>query len=469
MLQMRTDQPGQSKLLSRPASQQLLGFGAAACLLLSARGVLAQTATAQAASAPVASNPASEQTPLVPLLKRYRLVAESSEVGFDGKSTMHDWTAKTKALTGSLVSGFPEFPNTSGGSVVVESAKLDSDSGMRDDEMRTRLNVKQYPELRFTLSNARPSNSGQPGSLELTGDFLIHGVSQSRALDAQVSEKSGGLAVNGRLGFPMSSHGITAPDMLVVTVEDRIEVWFDLLWQPVEAANLPARAHQVTIQSSLSNQGSEVLVENSRAQLFWAESGALLELPSADRWIVSTASGVRSLTPSRQRLEASAAASEAEWEQNRAKLAEAKQKYEGLTAAQKARAGASLQRTIERLEQALAGVPQGTPNLVEEGGLRRLSFGSDVWFEAEGSVPSDGPMTGNVGPLLATLPGLPAAVRAELSRLPGVPSRLLLVQLEGAGRRQLEFRFGPAVTGLLPASALKPEDWCQAAEGARVQ
>jgi methyltransferase len=422
----------------------------------------ARTTSLQAPQAtPDASNPPTPVPPLAPQLRRYRLDADASRVGFDGRSTLHDWSARTSALTGTLVSGYPEHSAISGAQVVALAAKLDSENGLRDDEMRSRLDVKTHPELRFQLTEARAlPASGEVRTLELTGDFLIHGVSQGRRLEAQVSPRGAGLGVSGRVAFPMSEHGITPPDLVLVTVSDRIEVWFDLLWRPVEEGPLLADGQRTAWRSEREAAGQAALLESGEARLFWAETGGLLELADEDRWIVSGADGARSLRPTRQLLEGPPVAIEAELEASRSKLEEARRKLSGLSEAQRARAGASLEKTIARLEASLALAPAGEPR--REAGPERdaLFFGERLWFEAKGRAA--GAEGRRVGPLLAVLPGLPAAVRAELQALDGVPAELTLVQLEGSSRRTLSLSFGRAEPALLGLGDLAPESWCQA-------
>jgi hypothetical protein len=258
----------------------------------------------------------------------------------------------------------------------------------------------------------------------------------------------------------MSEHGITPPDLVVVTVTDRIEVWFDLLWRPVEEGPLLAEGQRIAWRSERETAGQAALLESGEARLFWAETGALLELVDDDRWLVSGAEGVRSLRPTRQLLERAPGAIEAELEASRSKLEEARRKLAGLSEAQRARAGASLEKTIARLEASLALAPGGEAR--REAGPERVAlyFGERLWFEAKGRAA--GAEGRRVGPLLAALPGLPAAVRAELQALDGVPAELTLVQLEGSSRRTLSLSFGRAEPALLGLGDLAPESWCQA-------
>ena len=408
--------------------------------------------------------PPSAAAPLGTQLRRYQLDAAASSVGFDGRSTLHDWTARTQALSGTLVSGFPELCAVSGGQVIAEAAKLDSDNGLRDDEMRSRLDVKTHPQIRFRLAEARCLPvSGAVTPLELTGDFLIHGVSQARRLEAQLTPRGRSLGVAGRLAFPMSEHGITPPDMVVVTVTDRIEAWFDLLWRPVEETPLSASGQRVSWRSQRESAGAAAELASGEARLFSSPAGALFELAVEDRWIVSGSAGVRSLRPTRLLLEGPAPAIEAELEASRAKLQEARTKLAGLSDAQRARAGASLEKTIARLASAVELGPSGEPRRESDAGRIALYFGERLWFEARGSTAQDPP----VGPLLAAMPGLPAAVRAELLALPGVPAQLLLVQLEGSSRRTLELSFAAPEPALLAAQDLAPEAWCQTGAGPR--
>lgn len=107
----------------------------------------------------------------------------SGDLGFDGHSTLGDFTGTTKTVRGEVrgaasidsVSGWVEAPvNT-----------LRTGNGKRDRDMMSSMEADRFPVIRYELSGvSRRGTHGDTLDLTLHGNFVIHGVTRPADLQA---------------------------------------------------------------------------------------------------------------------------------------------------------------------------------------------------------------------------------------------------------------------------------------------
>lgn len=248
---------------------------------------------------------ASGTTPTL-ALQRYEIDAPKSQVGFDGSSTLHDFTGKTRAIGGELRADPLDPARLAGGVVWVEAKTIDTDNGSRDKEMRSVLDVEHHPRIEFRLDDVTGRLVQGRGEFRANGRFTIHGVEKPRTVAFKIEPlapeqggPAGALHVLGEARFKMTDHGLERPGVLFVKVADEVRVWLDLLLVPVKDPLLDALARPVEVVETFTPRGGKAAAWTKRGEeVFW-RSGAtrLWERRLAPDWILDGALGGRRLDP----------------------------------------------------------------------------------------------------------------------------------------------------------------------------
>lgn len=104
------------------------------------------------------------------------------------------------------------------------------------------LNVKRFPTARYAFRSARPldgQSAGEPGRYQLDGDFTLHGRTLRVPLTAVVEKTAtpGLLRMRCDFAIQQTQYGMTPYSALggLVGVNDRLEIWGDLILQPGES------------------------------------------------------------------------------------------------------------------------------------------------------------------------------------------------------------------------------------------
>lgn len=176
-----------------------------------------------------------------PVGSQLALKAES-QLWFDGKSTIRDWSCKATAIEGKL-----EAPSATPVADVLAAkkavrtatlnfptAKLDCDNGTMNKHMRNALNADTHKSITFTLTDYELS-AAKPVSGTLRGTLAINGVTQPITLAAQFAgEADGTLRVTGSHDLNMTEWSVEPPKLMLGTlkVKETVTVRFDLLLQP---------------------------------------------------------------------------------------------------------------------------------------------------------------------------------------------------------------------------------------------
>ena len=173
----------------------------------------------------------------------YVLVPELCRVGFDAKSTLHDFTGVTSQVRGRFRADFDDPAGAWTGEVTVQAASLKTGVDGRDDGLRERLDIGQHPELVFKIERFVPGGNGidvakQTASGELLGTMTIRGQARSVRMPLQIEvDPQKRVVVRGQLPLKLSDYGVPVPSQLgVINMQDEVVVWVALrARQQVEA------------------------------------------------------------------------------------------------------------------------------------------------------------------------------------------------------------------------------------------
>lgn len=176
-----------------------------------------------------------------PIGGQLALKAES-QLWFDGKSTLRDWSCKATAIEGKL-----EAPSATPIADVLAAkkavrtatldfptAELDCDNGTMNKHMRNALHAEAHKSITFRLTDYELT-AANPVTGTLRGTLAINGVTQPVALTAQfVGEADGTLRVTGSHDLNMTEWAVEPPKLMLGTlkVKETVTVRFDLLLQP---------------------------------------------------------------------------------------------------------------------------------------------------------------------------------------------------------------------------------------------
>lgn len=175
---------------------------------------------------------------------RFQVIGSLSRVGFDAKSTLHDFSGVTSEVEGSLALRLADPAQDGEGDVVCQAATLRTGVDGRDEEMRSRLETDKYPRLRFQMRDfklGKLDRAARTVSGEVVGDMTIHGVTKPLRVPVRVEvDQSRRVVLDGEVLLRMSDYGIEPPTVGPITVQDEVKLWLSLRLRALGKAE-PAR------------------------------------------------------------------------------------------------------------------------------------------------------------------------------------------------------------------------------------
>ncbi len=171
--------------------------------------------------------------------RRWTILDSLSRVGFDGKSTLHDFTGATTSVSGAFFVNPARPAERVSGSVSVDARALDTGLAERDEAMHEHLASERFASFDFELQRFAPENPGpgaKPGSSRgtLHGRMRIHGEERDFAMPVEVEvDTSHRLVISGSAPLRMSDYGIAPPNKLgLVKMDDEVTIWVSLRARP---------------------------------------------------------------------------------------------------------------------------------------------------------------------------------------------------------------------------------------------
>ncbi len=168
----------------------------------------------------------------------YTLVPDLCRVGFDAKSTLHDFTGVTTQVTGAFHADFRSTPGAWSGSVQVAAAQLATGVEGRDEGLRERLETTRHPQLTFAITGftAEAVDATQRTARgTVRGTMTIRGQKREVAMPVRFAvDPQQRLVVEGQMPLKLSDYGVPLPSQLggAITMQDEVVVWIALRARP---------------------------------------------------------------------------------------------------------------------------------------------------------------------------------------------------------------------------------------------
>ena len=165
--------------------------------------------------------------------RSWALLPALSRVGFDAKTTLHDFTAATSGLEGSLEAELGRPAHEPHARIVARAAELASGDDARDEEMHARLAVTEHPTLAFELTGFVPETvdaAAQRTSGIARGRITIRGVTQEVSMPVRLAlDEARRLTVEGEMTLDLEHFGVPVPNKLgLITMQKDVQVWIAL-------------------------------------------------------------------------------------------------------------------------------------------------------------------------------------------------------------------------------------------------
>jgi polyisoprenoid-binding protein YceI len=165
--------------------------------------------------------------------RAWTLLPSLSRVGFDAKTTLHDFTAATSGLEGSLEAELSRPAHEPRARIVARAGGLESGDEGRDEEMHGRLAVQTHPTLEFELTAFEPEEvdaAAQRARGTARGRLTIRGITQEVAMPVRLAlDEARRLSVEGEMELDLTRFEVPVPNKLgLITMEKDVQVWIAL-------------------------------------------------------------------------------------------------------------------------------------------------------------------------------------------------------------------------------------------------
>lgn len=168
--------------------------------------------------------------------RRWTPVPGKSEVTFDVRFPMGDFSGRSEQVGGEIEADPADLRTAVTGRVLVQAATLRTGLDGRDRDMWKALEVERHPEIRFAVASVEPSfpsvTDHSDVLLTIKGAMLIHGVERPMTVLGRVRVRDGRLWVRGESRIRMTDFGIAPPKRLFLAVTDDVALRFDLTLAP---------------------------------------------------------------------------------------------------------------------------------------------------------------------------------------------------------------------------------------------
>lgn len=142
---------------------------------------------------------------------------DSGYAEFEAKAPLNSYTGKSNELEGKINLEQP----TVSFQLSVKTIKTGIDK--RDRDMYELLEVEQYPLVKFEgkLTSDFSKDSDAKQKVTASGDFTLHGVTQSVDIEGTLQNTSEGLKVEASWPTMISDYNVEQPSILFYEVEDK--------------------------------------------------------------------------------------------------------------------------------------------------------------------------------------------------------------------------------------------------------
>jgi len=165
--------------------------------------------------------------------QRLEVQGSLSRVGFDAKSTLHDFSGVTSSVEGTLETCLARPGELCRGTLSVQASALDTGDEARDEAMLEHLAAQQHPQIAFEWS-AFEAEAVDAEAMTVRGTargrMSVRGVTRDFAMPVTVSvDKSRRVAIEGEAPLDLRDYEVPVPNKLgVISMESEVRVWIAL-------------------------------------------------------------------------------------------------------------------------------------------------------------------------------------------------------------------------------------------------
>ena len=165
--------------------------------------------------------------------QRFELLPSLSRVGFDAKSTLHDFTGVTSKLSGTVTLNLAAPGADCRGAIHVDAAALDTGLAGRNDAMREHLATAQHGEIVFAFESMTDVtvDANELRTLgTVHGKLTIRGQTHDLAMPVRLHvDDSRRVHAEGEAKVLLSAYGVPVPSQLgMIRMEDEVKIWIAL-------------------------------------------------------------------------------------------------------------------------------------------------------------------------------------------------------------------------------------------------
>lgn len=167
--------------------------------------------------------------------QEYLLLPKLCRVGFDAKSTLHDFTGVTSAVTGRFRADFDDPKGLCIGEVTATAGDLKTGVDGRDTNMWEYLDSKDHPQISFAIERFVAAENGvdvaaKKAHGEVVGKMTIRGKTLSLRMPVEIEmDPQQRVIIKGQTKLKLSDYGVPVPSQLgVINMEDEVVIWLAL-------------------------------------------------------------------------------------------------------------------------------------------------------------------------------------------------------------------------------------------------
>ncbi|MFT4842183.1 MAG: polyisoprenoid-binding protein YceI [Planctomycetota bacterium] len=167
--------------------------------------------------------------------QEYLLLPKLCRVGFDAKSTLHDFTGVTSAVTGRFRADFDDPKGLCIGEVTATAGDLKTGVDGRDTNMWEYLDSKDHPQISFAIERFVAAENGvdvaaKKARGEVVGKMTIRGKTLSLRMPVEIEmDPQQRVIIKGQTKLKLSDYGVPVPSQLgVINMEDEVVIWLAL-------------------------------------------------------------------------------------------------------------------------------------------------------------------------------------------------------------------------------------------------
>ncbi len=164
----------------------------------------------------------------------FTLVPDLCRVGFDAKSTLHDFTGTTQKVSGEFRADLDDPKGEWSGKVRCMASTLVTGVEGRDSNMWEHLDTKNHPDIEFTIARFEPGRvdvAKEEVDGTIHGQMSIHGKVRDVQMPVTIRlDSSKRVQVEGQMPLKLTDYDIEVPSQLggTIKMEDEVKVWIAL-------------------------------------------------------------------------------------------------------------------------------------------------------------------------------------------------------------------------------------------------